>query len=62
MNDRVELTHSGKEVVHGRASSYNNHGCRCDECKAAWTAYMRPRIKKYRADKKKKKMGVQINL
>lgn len=50
--DRVEKTASGKDVVHGRASSYNNHGCRCDECKTAWRDYMRPRIKKYRQKKK----------
>lgn len=55
MTDRVELTASGKEVVHGRASSYNNHGCRCDECTDAWRLYMQPRIKKYREDEKKKK-------
>lgn len=62
MSGRIEKTNSGKEVVHGRASSYNNHGCRCPECTDAWAVYMKPRIKKYRADKKKKDPSVQINL
>lgn len=61
-NGRVEFTHSGKEVVHGRASSYNNHGCRCSECRAAWSKYMAPRIKAYRENKKKKQQGVSINI
>lgn len=60
-NGRVEFTHSGKEVVHGRASSYNNHHCRCQECRTAWAAYMAPRIKKHR-EKKKKQQGVSINI
>lgn len=25
------------EPVHGKASTYGNWGCRCDECQAAWT-------------------------
>lgn len=62
MDGRIEKTTSGKDVVHGRASSYNNHGCRCDECRAAWKDYMRPRIKKYRQDKKQAKLPVQINI
>jgi len=58
----VDLTPSGKSVVHGRASSYNNHGCRCDKCTEAWRDYMRPRIKNYRQGKKRKVQAVQINL
>ena len=23
---------------HGSSSTYTNHGCRCDECRAAWAA------------------------
>lgn len=62
MNDRIEKTASGKDVIHGRASSYNNHGCRCEECRVAWRDYMRPRIKKYRQKKKQAKLPVQITL
>ena len=27
--------------VHGTTNCYNNLGCRCDECRKAWTDYMR---------------------
>jgi hypothetical protein len=60
---KVEHTPSGKLVVHGRASSYNNHKCRCTDCKAAWAMYMYPRLKKHREKKRlAKKTKVQINL
>jgi hypothetical protein len=64
MTDRVELTQGGKPVKHGSASSYNNHGCRCDDCKKAWANYMRERMRTYRANKKKGKKGngVRVNL
>ena len=26
---------------HGRPGTYTNWGCRCDECRAAWSAYFR---------------------
>lgn len=26
-------------VAHGTASTYNNHGCRCEPCKEAWSKY-----------------------
>ena len=45
-----------KELQHGKPSTYNNHQCRCDECKAAWREYMRPRVKAYRARKRKEKL------
>lgn len=32
---------AGRPVPHGTASSYNNHGCRCDPCRAAATAARR---------------------
>lgn len=32
-------------TTHNR-STYCNHGCRCDECKRANTAYMRQYLKK----------------
>jgi ribosomal protein L34E len=58
----VEYTPSGKLVVHGRASSYNNHKCKCDECTEAWAIYIAAGgyVKKHRESKKKK--GVTINL
>ncbi len=60
---RVDETPSGKEVIHGRPSSYNNHSCRCEECTKAWAAYMNPRIKKLRDKKKREtKIGATINL
>lgn len=34
---------------HGSISTYNNHDCRCDACKAAWNAY----CKKRREERKK---------
>lgn len=53
------------EGKHGKPSTYNNHRCRCPECKAAWADYMRDRVKKWRAEDKarkaKEKTPVQIN-
>ena len=62
MGERVEKTTSGKDVIHGRASSYNNHGCRCDDCTKAWSDYMRPRIKTYRDKKRRAKQTVSIDI
>lgn len=28
-------------IQHGKYSTYQNHSCRCDECKAAWREYIR---------------------
>jgi hypothetical protein len=28
---------------HGLTSSYTNHGCRCEQCRAAWAEYCRNR-------------------
>lgn len=30
-------------MIHGKAGTYNNRGCRCTLCKAAWAAYLKPR-------------------
>lgn len=30
-------------MTHGRKSTYDRHKCRCEECKAANTAYQRDR-------------------
>lgn len=43
-----------KKLEHGKASTYNNHGCRCDLCKAAWNKYMKPRVRVWRKAKKEK--------
>ena len=43
------------EIIHGIPSSYTNDKCHCDDCKAAWRDYMKPRVAKYRARKKKEK-------
>lgn len=40
-----------KSLVHGRASTYNNHKCRCPECKAAWSEYISPRVHAWRNGK-----------
>lgn len=32
-------------MKHGKASTYTNHKCRCDECRRAWAAYFRSRNK-----------------
>lgn len=29
---------------HGTANGYTNHKCRCDKCRAAWAAYMKPYV------------------
>lgn len=29
------------DLVHGKASTYRHHGCRCDACRAANTAHAR---------------------
>lgn len=59
---KVDFTPSGKEVVHGRPSSYNNHKCRCDDCTSAWAKYISDKgyVKNFR--QKKKKGHVRINL
>lgn len=38
-----------KELTHGIVNSYNNHGCRCDECRQANTDYTRER-RRYRKE------------
>lgn len=34
---------------HGSINVYNNLGCRCDPCKAAWRAYQLPQIARRKA-------------
>lgn len=42
-------------INHGNASTYNNYKCGCVDCKAAWAAYNRPRIKKWRTRKRRER-------
>lgn len=40
--DRKKRLASGQtSVIHGRVSTYGNWSCRCGECSAAWSAYLR---------------------
>ena len=34
---------------HGTVSAYNNHQCRCPECRAGWAAYQRELRQRKRA-------------
>lgn len=36
----------GKRATHGIATTYKR-GCRCPECRAAWTIYRRPKTREY---------------
>lgn len=38
-----------EEWEHGSYSTYSNHKCRCDECKAAWAAFCRDQKAKRQA-------------
>jgi DNA-binding transcriptional MerR regulator len=38
-------TRLGTHVEHGQPKAYNMYKCRCDACRAAWTAYLRSRRK-----------------
>ena len=63
--ERVDFTPSGKPVIHGSASTYNNHKCGCAECKAAWAKYVHERgyVTRHRIKEKEKlKRGTKINL
>jgi hypothetical protein len=39
---------TNKALNHGKASTYDNYGCRCDLCKAACSAYRKLSYTKYR--------------
>ena len=41
-----------KKLVHSTVDGYVNWKCRCDKCTLAWKNYFRPRIKRYRQQKK----------
>lgn len=66
--EAVNFTGSGKPVIHGQASTYNNHKCGCKECKAAWAKYVKDRgyVAKFREKERKAKLaaktGTKINL
>ena len=43
---RIERARKGvTEIPHGTVSGYSNWNCRCEECRAAWSAYLRERRK-----------------
>jgi 5-methylcytosine-specific restriction endonuclease McrA len=43
-HDKKSKSDRGFMVVeHGRANCYNGHGCRCDDCRAAWSVYIKQR-------------------
>ncbi len=44
-----------REDQHGKPSTYNNLKCRCKACKDAWAEYMRPRVKKWREERKRER-------
>lgn len=46
---------ANKEPIHGKPSTYNNHKCRCKPCTKAWAEYMAPRVKAYRAQKRRER-------
>jgi len=45
------------ELIHGRASTYNNYKCRCDECRKAWADYIREGgyVRRYQEKKRKER-------
>lgn len=46
------------ELVHGRASTYNNYKCRCDECRKAWADYIREGgyVRRYQEKKRQERL------
>lgn len=53
------------ELTHGSPSTYNNHKCRCADCKKAWADYIRERgyVRRYQQrlrDKKKQEAPASI--
>lgn len=49
------------ELIHGRASTYNNYKCRCDECRKAWADYIREGgyVRRYQEKKRQEKLTKQ---
>jgi uncharacterized protein with ATP-grasp and redox domains len=49
------------ELVHGRASTYNNYKCRCDECRKAWADYIREGgyVRRYQEKKRQERLTKQ---
>lgn len=39
-------------IGHGTPGMYSNHKCRCDLCRKAWSKYVRPKINKWRNERK----------
>ena len=49
------------DLVHGRASTYNNYKCRCDECRKAWADYIREGgyVRRYQEKKRQERLTEQ---
>lgn len=43
-------------LEHGKASTYNRHRCRCDECRTAATAYRRAQREKHPHQKRRQEL------
>ena len=50
------------ELIHGRASTYNNYKCKCDECRKAWADYIREGgyVRRYQEKQRQKKLEAKI--
>ena len=51
-----------QQLVHGRASTYNNYKCRCDECRKAWADYIREGgyVRRYQEKKRKEREAEKL--
>jgi hypothetical protein len=38
------MTLCPRPLVHGKASTYTNHRCRCEPCRIAWREYRRAKV------------------
>lgn len=50
-DDKTARDRGHSRERHGTPSAYQNYKCRCDDCRAAWNEYMRPKLRAYRAKK-----------
>jgi hypothetical protein len=60
VHDAMEKGRIAAASQHGTPSRYNNHGCRCSDCRKAWNSYIRERVNEWR--RKRKKSQALINL
>lgn len=54
----VEDTDVNDSLEHGRPSTYNNHKCRCGDCRKAWAKYIRDKgyVRAYQQRQRDKKL------